>query len=121
MNRIDEETDKPWLKSTSFVSYEECEPKSQDVLIYYDGELKGRIEVWTDRSHERRMETGTAEYIILNNTMYYLSDLEEEIDCECITTDMGGKCTHCLRGPRDGTYITMGTTMDGVPGHNAED
>jgi len=31
-------------------------------------------------------------------------DLKEEvlaeIDCECITTDMGGKCTHCLRGPR---------------------
>ena len=91
----------------TLVSYEECDPKSQDVLIYYDGELKGRTEVWTDRSHESRMETGTAEYIILNHTMYYLSDLElesmrlEEIDCECITTDMGGKCTHCLRGPRD--------------------
>lgn len=97
---IDEETETPWFESPSFVSYEEYEPKSQDVLIYYDGELKGRIEVWTDRSHERRMETGTAEYIILNHTMYYLSDLEEEIDCECITTDMGGKCTHCLRGPR---------------------
>jgi len=24
-----------------------------------------------------------------------------EIDCECITTDMSGKCTHCLRTPED--------------------
>ena len=78
MNRIDETVmETPWFESPSLVSYEECEPKSQDVLIYYDGELKGRIEVWTDRSHESRMETKTAEYIILNDTMYYLSELEE--------------------------------------------
>lgn len=24
-----------------------------------------------------------------------------EIDCECITTDMSGKCTHCLRTPEE--------------------
>ncbi len=27
-------------------------------------------------------------------------DFGIEIDCECINTDMSGKCTHCLRGPR---------------------
>ena len=27
--------------------------------------------------------------------------LEVGIDCECITTDMSGKCTHCLRTPED--------------------
>jgi hypothetical protein len=107
---IDEETETPWFESPLFVSYEEWETKCPYVLLYYDGELKGKIEVYTDVSHETRMETKTAEYIILNNTMYYLSDLEEEIDCECITTDMGGKCTHCLRGPRDETYITMDET-----------
>jgi hypothetical protein len=77
VNLIDEETETPWFESARFVLYEECETKCQYVLICYDGELKGRIEVFTDWSHESRMETGTAEYIILNNTMYYLSDLEE--------------------------------------------
>lgn len=24
-----------------------------------------------------------------------------EVGCECITTDMSGKCTHCLRTPED--------------------
>ena len=28
-------------------------------------------------------------------------DLEEEDPCECITTDMSGKCTHCLSTPED--------------------
>ena len=25
-------------------------------------------------------------------------------DCECINTDMGGKCTDCLKGPRKESY-----------------
>ena len=76
MKLIDEDTETPWFESASFLSYEECRPPGEFVLIYYNGEFKGKTKVWTDRSHESRMETRTGEYIILNHTMYYLSDLE---------------------------------------------
>jgi hypothetical protein len=74
MTRIDEDTDTPWFKEPALLSYKECKPESNDIMLFYDGEYKGTIEVWTDRSHESRMETGTAEYIILNHTMYYIDD-----------------------------------------------
>lgn len=74
MTRIDEDTDTPWFKEPALLSYKECEPESNDIMLFYDGEYKGTIEVWTDRSHESRMEAGTAEYIILNHTMYYIGD-----------------------------------------------
>ena len=74
MKRIDEDTDTPWFKTPALLSYKECESESNDIMLFYDGEYKGTIEVWTDRSHESRMETGTAEYIILNHTIYYIDD-----------------------------------------------
>lgn len=59
------------------LSYKELPGLDIDIMLFYDGEYKGLIEVWTDRSHESRMETGTAEYIILNHTMYYIDELNE--------------------------------------------
>lgn len=84
MNRIEEDDTIPWFKEAALLSYRECEPESNDIMLYYDGEFKGMIEVWTDRSHQSRMEAGTAEYIVLNHTMYYISDFAMNDDAETI-------------------------------------
>lgn len=88
MNRIEEDDVIPWFKEAALLSYEECESESNDIMLYYDGEFKGMIEVWTDRSHESRMEAGTAEYILLNHTMYYISDFDMNDDLETMAEDM---------------------------------
>ena len=84
MNRIKETDTIPWFKETALLSFKECEPESNDIMLYYDGEFKGVVKVWTDRSHQSRMEAGTAEYIVLNYTMYYISDFAMNDDVETI-------------------------------------
>ena len=84
MNRIEEDDVIPWFKEAALLSFKECEPESNDIMLYYDGEFKGMIEVWTDRSHESRMEAGTAEYILLNHTMYYIGDFDMKVAAETV-------------------------------------
>ena len=45
------------------------------IELLHNGELVDNVEVYTDSSHEERMNEGTAEYIIVNNEMVYLDSI----------------------------------------------
>lgn len=107
MTRIEEDTMIPWFKEAALLSYKECEPESNDIMLYYDGEFKGMIEVWTDRSHKSRMKDGIAEYILLNHTMYYISDFEKCKKCETIVE-------HREIELKDGELITVPLNEHGL-------
>jgi hypothetical protein len=73
MKRITEETEVSY-KDISQLSYNDN--GDDDILLYVDGELLGKIEVWTDRSHAER-KGADAEYITLNYRMIYLTDIKK--------------------------------------------
>lgn len=53
-------------------------------------------------AQEGHMTAG--EYNAFNGQIFYIEEtvqeIQEALECECITTDMGGVCLHCGSQPR---------------------
>ena len=65
------------------------------------GELNAALEDWEHFEQSEKINEHLKVLREIRDNEAKHQEEEEEIDCECITTDMSGKCTHCLRGPRD--------------------